>query len=313
MKTLVTLGLSLLVACTAAQAQSFATRPIQMIVTFDAGGSVDIIARTMQPRLSASLGQPVVVVNRPGASGTVGAQALAAAKPDGHTIAILAMGATAMVPHLRKLTYDLESFDFLCQVNASPVLVMVSPTSAHRDIRELLAYGKANPAKMFYGSPGIGTPDHINTAYFLRLNGVTGTHVPYQGSGAAAGAMKAGQIELLTNTTVLMRGHQLRPLAVMAAKRLPELPEVPTAAEIGPAAEASIWSVLAAPKGLPANVKRDLEQACRTTLEDAEYRALAERGGFAPVFRDANATKAFVTAEFEKYGPIIRAEGLDRQ
>lgn len=305
--------LSLLFFCTGTLAQSFATRPVQFIVTFDPGGSVDIIARTMQPRLTALLGQSVVVVNRPGASGSVGAGALATASPDGHTIAILAMGATVMLPHFRKLPYSLDSFDFLCQLNSSPVLVMVSPNSAHRDIRELLAFGKANPAKMFYGSPGIGTPDHLNTAYFLRLNGVSGTHVPYQGSGAAAGAMKAGQIEFLTNTTVLMRGQQLRPLAVMAAKRLAELPEVPTAGEVGPAAEASIWSVLAAPKGLPANVRRDLEQACRTTLEDADYRALADRGGFPPAYRDGNATRAYMTAEFEKYGPIIKAEGLDRQ
>jgi tripartite-type tricarboxylate transporter receptor subunit TctC len=302
-----------LLFCAGALAQSFATRPVQFIVTFDPGGSVDIIARSMQPKLTAVLGQPVVVVNRPGASGSVGAGALASAAPDGHTIAILAMGATVMLPHFRKLPYSLDSFDFLCQVNSSPVLVMVAPNSAHRDIRELLAFGKANPAKMFYGSPGIGTPDHLNSAYFLRLNGAPGTHVPYQGSGAAAGALKAGQIEFLTNTTVLMRGQQLRPLAVMAAKRLPELPDVPTAGEIGPAAEASIWSVIAAPKGLPANVRRDLETACRTTLEDAEYRALAERGGFPPAYRDGNATRAYLQKEFEKYGPIIKAEGLERQ
>ena len=294
-------------------AQPYPTRPVQWIVTFDAGSSTDTISRAMQPSFSARLGQPVVVMNRPGASGTIGALAVANAAPDGYTVGFLAMGATAMVPHFRKLAYDLGSFDFICQIYSAPVLVMVAPNSPHRDIKSLLAFGKANPDKMFYGSPGIGTPDHINTANFLRQNGVPGTHVPFKGSGATAAALKTGEIALLTNTTVLLRAHQLRPLAALTAKRLPELPDVPTAAEFGPPVEASIWSVLVAPRGLPGEAKAKLEDACRSTLEDPAYRALAERGGFPPAFRDGEATEAFVKSELAKYGPIIKAEGLERQ
>jgi len=294
-------------------AQTFPSRPIQWIVTFDAGSSTDVISRAMQPKFSARLGQPVVVINRPGASGTIGALAVANAKPDGYTVGFLAMGSTAMLPHFRKLAYDLDSFDFICQIYSAPVLVMVAPNSPHHDIKELLAFGKANPDKMFYGSPGIGTPDHINTANFLRQNGVAGTHVPFPGSGATAAALKAGQIALLTNTTVLLRAHQLRPLAALTAKRLPELPDVPTAAEFGPPVEASIWSVLVAPRGLSGEARAKLEDACRATLEDPAYRALAERGGFPPHFRDGDATRIFVAGELAKYGPIIKAEGLERQ
>lgn len=294
-------------------AQPYPSRPIQLNVTFDAGGSVDVIARTMQPTLSAKLGQPVVVMNRPGASGTIGTGAVAAAKPDGYTVGLLAMGSTVMVPHFRKLAYDLDSFDFICQVYSAPVLVMVAANSPFRDIRALLEFGKANPEKMFYGSPGIATPDHINTAHFLRQNGVVGTHVPYTGSGATAQALRANQITLVTNTTVLLRAQQLRALAALTPQRLSELPDVPTAAEIGAPVEAAIWAVLAAPRGLSDAVRNDLEGACRTTLEDPAYRAIAERGGFPPLFRDGKAVKSFVASEFAKYGPIIKAEGLDRQ
>jgi len=305
--------ISLLLFAAAAAAQPYPSRPVQWIVTFDAGSATDVISRTMQPTFSARLGQTVVVMNRPGASGTIGALAVAKSAPDGYTVGFLAMGATAMVPHFRKLEYDLNAFDFICQVYSAPVLVMVAPDSPHRDIKSLLAFGKANPDKMFYGSPGIGTPDHINTANFLRQNGVAGTHVPFPGSGATAAALKTGQIALLTNTTVLLRAHQLRPLAALTSKRLAELPDVPTAAEIGPAVEASIWSVLVAPRGLPGDARAKLEDACRATLADPSYRALAERGGFPPLFRDGDATRAFVASEFAKYGPIIKAEGLDRQ
>jgi tripartite-type tricarboxylate transporter receptor subunit TctC len=284
-----------------------------MIVPFDPGGSVDVIARVMQPTLSAKLRETVVVINKPGASGTIGSVALVGAKPDGYTIGILAMGSTAMVPHFRKLSYNLESFDFICQVYSAPVLIMVGPNSPYRDIQSLLAFGKANPEKIFYGSPGIGTPDHINMANFLRQNGVVGTHVPYAGSGAAAQALISNQLTAMSNTPVLLRAHQLRALATMTAQRLPELPDVPAAREFGPTAEASIWAVLAAPKGLPEAVRAELEQACRQTLDDPAYRATAERGGFPPLFRDSNATKAFVLSEFTKYGPIIKSEGLELQ
>jgi tripartite-type tricarboxylate transporter receptor subunit TctC len=296
-----------------ASAQPYPSRPVQMIVPFDPGGSVDVIARVMQPTLSAKLGQTVVVINKPGASGTIGSVALVGAKPDGYIIAILAMGSTAMVPHFRKLSYNLESFDFICQVYSAPVLIMVGPNSPYRDIQSLLAFGKANPEKVFYGSPGIGTPDHINMANFLRQNGVVGTHVPYAGSGAAAQALISNQLTVVSNTPVLLRAHQLRPLAVLTSQRLPEWPDVPAAKEFGPPAEASIWAVLAAPKGLPEAVRTELEQACRQTLDDPAYRATAERGGFPPLFRDSNATKTFVVSEFNKYGPIIKSEGLELQ
>lgn len=304
---------ALVTAVTPASAQPFPSRPIQLIVPFDAGGSVDVIARVMQPTLSARLRQNVVVVNKPGASGTIGSVALVTAKPDGYTIGIMAMGSTAMVPHFRKLTYDLESFDFICQVYSAPVLIMVGPNSPHRDIQSLLAFGRANPQKLFYGSPGIGTPDHINMANFLRQNGVVGTHVPYKGSGAAAQALMTNELVAVSNTTVLLRAHQLRPLAVLASQRLPELPDVPAAKEFGPPVDASIWAVLAAPKGLPDDVKKELESSCRHTLEDPAYRTTAEKGGFPPLFRDSAATKAFVGSEYVKYGPVIKSEGIELQ
>jgi len=285
----------------------------QLIVPFDPGSSTDVVARAMQPTLSAKLGQTVLVLNKAGASGTIGAAELARAKPDGQTIALLGMAGIAMVPHFRKLPYTLESFDFICQVYSAPVIVMVAPDSPYRDIKSLLAFGRENPGKLFYGSPGIGTPDHINTANFLRQNGVTGTHVPFSGGGAVANAILSGQITMIANTTVLLNAYRLRPLATLTSKRLTELPDVPTAAESGPPVEASIWAVLTAPKGLPSNTKATLQEACRVTLEDPAYRAIALRAGFPPSFRDGDSFRDFVAEEYKRYGELMKAEGLELQ
>lgn len=296
-----------------AQAQSYPSRPVQLIVPFDAGSSTDVVARAMQPTLTAKLGQNLVVVNRAGASGTIGAAELARARPDGYVIGILGMAGIAMLPHVRKMTFDLESFDYICQIYSAPVIVMVAPDAPFADIRAFLDYGRANPERIFYGSPGIGTPDHINMANFLRQNGVTGTHVPFAGGGAVSQAILTKQITAVSNTTVLLRAYSLRPLATLTAKRLPDLPDVPTAAEFGPPVEASIWAVMAAPKGLPPEVRGQLEQACRVMLEDPSYRAIAERAGFPPYFRDGQAFRSFVGAEFTRYGGMMKAEGLDVQ
>ncbi len=289
----------------------YPARPLQLMVPFDAGSSTDVVARAMQPALGAKLGQSVLVMNKPGASGTIGAADLARSAPDGYSIGILGMGGIAMLPHVRKLSFDLESFDFVCQIYSAPVIVMVAPNSPHKDIRALIEFGKANPEKLFYGSPGIGTPDHINMANFLRQNGVTGTHVPFQGGGAVSQAILSQQITAVSNTTVLLKAYNLRPLAALTAQRLPSLPEVPTAREIGAPVEASIWAVLAAPRGLPQTVLGRLEQACRATLEDPAFQTVAERAGFPPFFRDGTAFRTFVGGEFTRYGAMMKAEGLE--
>jgi tripartite-type tricarboxylate transporter receptor subunit TctC len=296
-----------------ASAAATAEQPTQLIVPFDPGSSTDVVARAMQPTLSAKLGQNVLVINKAGASGTLGAAELARAKPDGKTIAILGMAGIAMVPHFRKLGFDLESFDYICQVYSAPVIVMVAPDSPFKDIRQLLEFGKANPGKLFYGSPGIGTPDHINMANFLRQNGIAGTHVPFSGGGAVSQAILSDQIVAVSNTTVLLNAYRLRPLAVLADKRLPELPDVPAAGEFGPPIDTSIWAVMAGPKGLPTDVKASLEQACKATLDDPDYRKIALQAGFPPHFRTGEAFRPFVGGEFKRFGDQMKVEGLELQ
>jgi tripartite-type tricarboxylate transporter receptor subunit TctC len=292
---------------------SYPTHAIQLVVPFDAGSATDVVARAMQPALSAALGQSVVVINKAGASGTIGTAAVASAKADGYTIGLLAMGATAILPHVRKLPYDVDALDFICQVYSAPVVVMVSPTSRFHSIQELLEYGKANPDKIAYASPGIGTPDHLNTATFFRVAGVKALHVPFTGGGASVSALLSDQINVMTNTTVTLNAHHLRPLAVLTPQRLPELPDVPTAREIGIPFEASIWAVLAAPKGLAQPVKAALERACAQTLEEPRYREIAERSGFPPYARTDDALRTFIHAEFERYGKFIKDEKIDIQ
>jgi tripartite-type tricarboxylate transporter receptor subunit TctC len=191
--------------------------------------------------------------------------------------------------------------------------VMVAPDSPYKDIRALLDFGRANPEKLFYGSPGIGTPDHINMANFLRQNGVKGTHVPFGGGGAIVQAINSNQIVAVSNTTVMLNAYRLRPLATLTNKRLPELPDVPAASEFGPPVEAAIWATLAAPKGLPPATRAALEKACEATLEDPAYRAIALRAGFPPYFRGSDAFRSFVGEEFKRFGGQMKAEGLELQ
>lgn len=292
-------------------AQSFPTHPVQFIVPFDAGSSTDVVARSMQPPLGARLGQSVVVVNKGGASGTIGAAALAASKPDGYTVGLLAMGGTVIVPHFRKLSYDLDAFDLICQIYSAPVVVMVSPKSAFQDIGALLEYGRANPGKITYGSPGIGTPDHLNTATFFRQAGIEALHVPFSGGGAAVTGLLSNQIDVLANTTVTLNAHRLKPLVILTPQRISELPNVPNAREVGIAFEASIWAVLAAPKGVEQPVRTVLERACGEMLADAQYRGVAERSGFTPHYRAGAELREFVKAEFVRYGRFVSEEKLD--
>ena len=292
---------------------SYPTHPIQLVVPFDAGSATDVVARAMQPALSSALGESVVVVNKAGASGTIGTAAVAGAKPDGYTIGLLAMGATAIIPHVRKLPYDVDALDFICQVYSAPVVVMVAPTSRFHTVQELLEYGRANPGKIAYASPGIGTPDHLNTATFFRMAGVEALHVPFTGGGASVTALLSDQINVMANTTVTLNAHHLRPLVVLTPSRLPELPDVPTAREIGIPFEASIWAVLAAPKGLAPPVKAALARSCGQTLQDARYREIAQRSGFPPYARTGDDLRSFIRAEFERYGKFIKDEKIEIQ
>lgn len=305
---MLTLGIA---GTAAAQPARYPARPVTVIVPFDAGSATDVVARTLQPYLSAALGQQAVVVNRAGASGTIGAGEVAQARPDGYTTGLLGMAGLALLPHVRRLPFEHSSFDFICQVYSAPVVAMVAPNSPHRTIQELLAFGRANPEQVFFGSPGIGTPDHINTASFLRANGVTGTHVPFGGGGAATTALLGGQITLFANTTVVLRAYNLRPLAVLMPQRLPDLPDVPAAGEFGPPFEATIWAVFVAPKGLPADERAKLTNACRDALSNPAYREAATRAGFPPLFRDGEAFGTFLNSEFARYGTQMRQEGLD--
>jgi tripartite-type tricarboxylate transporter receptor subunit TctC len=140
---------------------------------------------------------------------------------------------------------------------------------------------------------------------------VTGTHVPFGGGGAATTALLSGQLTLFANTTVVLNRYQLRPLAVLMPQRLPELPDVPAAGEFGPGFEATIWAVFAAPRGLPAAVRARLTQACRQALDTPAYREAALRAGFPPLFRDGEAFGSFIRQEYERYGAMMRGEGLE--
>jgi tripartite-type tricarboxylate transporter receptor subunit TctC len=165
----------------AGSAAAFPERPLRAVVPFDPGGSTDLIMRALQEPLSRELGQPVVVVNRPGAASTIGAAEVMNSRPDGHGFGMLTLSSLALVPHTRTVPYAHERFDFVCQVYETPTLLMVHPNSPLRSLADVVAMARARPEALFYGSPGPGSLNHIAMAGFLHAHGVQGTHVPFTG------------------------------------------------------------------------------------------------------------------------------------
>ncbi|CAG2127148.1 hypothetical protein LMG31506_00353 [Cupriavidus yeoncheonensis] len=248
------------------------SRPITFIVPFPPAGINDVLARTVAQRLSAALGQPVVVENRPGASGNIGAEALVRAAPDGHTIGILNSIHAVNAAFYRKLPYDVTR-DLLpvAPLGESPLVLVTNPHTPYKTVAELIAYAKANPGKVNYGGPTSYPLEMINT-----MAGVNITNIPYKGSGPTINDMIAGHIDLATGPLLEYMPHvnagKLKLLAVGNANRLKTLPSVPTVAESIPGYDITVWYGVFAPRGTPAPVVERLRSEIRAIMSDAAIR-----------------------------------------
>lgn len=252
-----------------ALAQSYPTRPVRLIVPFPPGGAVDAYARTVQGALAENLGQPVVVENRPGASGMIGAEAVARAAPDGYTLLVGNVATLAMnVGVYAKMSYD-PSKDFtpIMQTVMVNYVLVVNPEVPARTVAELVAYAKANPGKLSYGSSGSGSAQHLAAELFKAQTHTDITHVPYKGTGVLVGDLIAGHVQLAFADQASMmpqvKAGKLRALAVGGARRSPEYPDIPTVAEAGglPGYEAVAWQGIAGPAGLPPAIVKRLNDA----------------------------------------------------
>jgi tripartite-type tricarboxylate transporter receptor subunit TctC len=268
-------------AATAAHAQSYPNRPIKMVVPFPAGGPTDGMARIVSDRLSATLGQSVVVENKGGgAGGSIGAKFVASSDPDGYTILITPGGSLTTGPAVHKnLGYDpAKVFTPVALLITSPLIMSVHPSVPAKTIKELVAYAKANPEKLTWGSQGFGTAPHLLAELFKLETGAKILHVPYRGTAPMLAAAVAGEVQIVidpsTTSLPLIQGDRLRPLAVTSNERFPKLPNVPTVIEAGfPFLENTFWLGVVVPTGTPTEIVTKLNSAFRDSLAQPEARA----------------------------------------
>ncbi len=300
-----------------AQAQSYPTRPVTLIVPFPPGGGTDISARTVAMKLGAKWNHSVVVENRGGAGGIIGADAVAKAKPDGYTLLIANVGITSINPALYpKLPYAHETaFAPIALICELPFVLMASPSFPPGSVKDLVAYAKANPGKVTYASSGLGGSPHLTAEIFQTQTGTTMTHVPYKGGGPAMADLMAGHVNILFASVLEGSGHiksgKLKGLAITHAKRNPALPDVPTIAEAGVAnAESGSWIAILAPTGTPRaiidKVSADVGEA--VAAPDVREKLIAQ--GAVPQASTPAELQALIAADLARYGKIIRDKGL---
>ncbi len=293
----------------AAQA-AYPERPVTVIVAWTAGGATDLLTRGVQDAFQKALGGQVVVKNVPGAAGTLGTAEAARSAPDGYTILISPIGPITLQPHRMKLTYSYDSFDPICKMVDSPVVMMTGPESKYKSIADVVKAAKEAPGKLPYGSTGPGTTPHIAKIAFAKAAGIDIKHVPYKGSADVVQGLLTNTVELFTDQPNLVPQYNLRPLAIYAANRIPTYPAVPTMKEAGYDIQFSIWNTMFAPKGTPEPILAKLESACRTALADPGVVDNLGKQRQPIDFLDRKATDAFISAEFKKNGTLISEAGL---
>jgi tripartite-type tricarboxylate transporter receptor subunit TctC len=303
-----------------AQAQTYPDRPIRLIAPFPAGGLADVLARAVGDELTRSLGQPVIVENRAGAGGNIGAEAVARSAPDGYTLMMSSAGILAANQFLyASMPFDPEK-DFVSVSNVAdmPMMVVVNPKVEAKTLAELVALAKANPNKLNFGSPGIGTTGHLGLAMFMHAAGIKLTHVPYRGAAPAITDLLAGQIDGVVDNPPTVLPHiesgKLRPLAVAAKTRMALLPDLPTAAQGGVANyEASSWFGVVAPAGTPQAIIDRLHKDIAAALRQP---ALQERFAKSGARLIGNTPAEFahqIRQDRKTWGEIIRAADIKPQ
>lgn len=310
------LAAAVVAAPLAAHAQSYPAKPVTIVVPFAAGGTTDILARVIGQALNKELGQSVLVDNRAGAGGNIGAQLAAKAVPDGHTLFMGTVGTHAINQSLyRKLPFDpVKDFAPLTRVAMVPNLLVAHPGKPYKNVKELVAYAKANPGKVNFGSSGSGSSIHLSGELFNALAKVDMVHVPYKGSAPAVTDLVGGQIDVMFDNMPSaiqhVRSGRLRALAVTTAKRSPELPDVPTIAEAGvPGYEATSWFGMFAPAGTPAPVVARLNAALVKVLADpAVKKKLAEQGA-EPYSETPEQFAEFIRKESAKWSKVVKESG----
>jgi tripartite-type tricarboxylate transporter receptor subunit TctC len=305
-----------LAASAGAHAQAFPSKPIRLIVPFPPGGAVDFFARVVQAPLTDNLGAPVVIENKAGASGMIGAEFVARAPADGYTLLIGNIASLAInVGVYPKMTYDpVKDFTPIVRTVDVNYALVVNPVLAAKTVPELIAYAKANPGKVGYGSAGSGSLPHLATELMKAQTGIDVVHVPYKGGGPMVTDLLGGSVQMVIADQANLMPHvatgKLRALAVAGPQRSPNAPELPTMAESGLAGfDATAWQGVVGPAGMPADVVKRLNDAFNKVMAMPDVRAKLIGGGLDPVGGSPEAFGNFIRTEIAKWSKIARDVG----
>jgi len=301
----------------AAQAQdNYPTRPVRVVIAFPPGGPTDFVGRLVTDKMSAELGQRVYIENRPGAAGTVGADNVAKADPDGYSLFLTTSGAVTIAPHIQSVPYDpLRDFAPVALVTKVTEVLVVTPKLGIKTVKELIALAKEKPGAVSFASTGIGSPPHLAQELLDVSANVKFLHVPYRGAAPALTDLLGGQVQVLAaDLPVLIAQIQagaLIPIGAASDKRDALLPDVPTLAEQGyPNTDASNWYALLAPAKTPPTVIAKLNKAVGDALNDPDVRDKLVKSGATPVGGTPEALGAFVKSEYEKWGKVVQERGI---
>ncbi len=298
-----------------AGAQQYPTKPIRLMVPFAPGGANDVVARIVAVRLSEALGHPVVVDNRGGAGGTIGADIVAKAPPDGHTLLIASMGLAVNAVLYPKLPYDtLKDLAPVTMVGEQPNIVVVHPSVAAKSMTELIALARAQPGQISYGSGGIGSTSHLVTVLFLQKAKLDMLHIPYKGLGPAMTDLLGGQVQMLMSNVSTALPHvkagKLRLLAVTTAKRFYMFPDTPTVIESGvPGYESSGWYGMLVTGGTPKPILAKLHDVTVAILHSPALKEQFGNQGLEPVPTTPEAFGKILRTDIEKWAKVIKASG----
>lgn len=317
MKTLL-FALAVLLPALAAAQSDYPSRPVRLVVPFPPGGSTDVVARLLAAKFDQALGQPVVVENRPGAGATLGTELVAKAPADGYTLIVTALPSIVTGPLTnRNVRYDpLRDLTHIAMIGSFPNALVVRADSPIHSVAELVAYAKANPGKLFYGSAGPGSAGHL-TGELLKLKaGIDIVHIPYKGAAPAFADLLSGQLgadfDGMINAVNQARAGRIRLLAVSSERRLASHPDLPTLQETVPGVAGDSWFGLAGPAGLPPAIAKRLEDETVHALAAADVRGRLEETGMTVTGLRGPQFLAFIRTDIEKWTPVVKAAKLDQ-
>jgi tripartite-type tricarboxylate transporter receptor subunit TctC len=306
-------------AAPAAMGENYPTRPVHIVIPLSPGGTTDVPGRMVAQKLSGTLGQQFFVENRAGAGGTIGSDFVAKSKPDGYTL-LLTATPFVITPHVyKKLPYNaLSDFAPVIRIASGPYVLVVHPSLGVHSVKELIAAAKKQPGKIDFASSGNGSAQHLVTALFAHMAGIQLNHVPYKGSGPAQQDLMAGIVKMSFVGTPIaiphMKAGRLLALGVSTATRSPEMPEVPTIAEAGvPGYEARVWIGMLAPAGTPGEIVAKLNGEIAKLVRTDEMRKLLTPTGMEPDPDTPEQFGAYLKADYDKWGKVVRESGATVQ